>query len=257
MDKKRYYDMDYDYPFFDGSDGASTIEISLDYFETYVSRMEVSFKKQADDLKKEILHERQLRKPSGLRVVKYTDDEKIYLAEEVFPNFFRSSCFLSIYVLFENGLLSRCRCVGEAQKQPLSVEDIFAYGDIDRYHKYLEKVCGVDFSAIVDTKGKDELWEKFSRYRELRNCFAHARGYLSAGKYSELRKYIDNPKIPLRLEPYKGFSKVLAYTDRIILCENFCEMVIGDTRRFFAMLDTQLPEVCRGLEHDFQSKFWD
>ena len=98
-----YYDTAFDYPFFDGSDGASTIEISLDYFETYVSGMEASLKKQVDDVKEEISHERQR---GGMHFVQYTDDERIFSAEEVFPNFFRSSCFLSIYALFENGFIN-------------------------------------------------------------------------------------------------------------------------------------------------------
>ena len=87
----------------------STIEVLLDYLDSYVSTMEDLLETETSTIHKRYEADQYPREYF---------EEDLFVAKELFPNLLRGSFLLTAYTVVEDGLKRRCLCIDKAKKPP-------------------------------------------------------------------------------------------------------------------------------------------
>lgn len=192
----------------------STLEVLLDYFEYYISTMEIHL----DAERSRII---QLKES----VPEAYQEEELFMVENVFPNLLRSSLMALIYTVVEDGLGSRCKCLRDLRN---SHEETTTRSYLDRYRKCIKRLANIDIDGI-------QGWEQLGFYGRIRNRVVHNRGRHNP-QDTDLRDFVDKT-------PYLKIEY-----GQIVVERGACQAFIDIARQFFQTVDRQLPSDCSSPE---------
>lgn len=147
------------------------------YIETVITALEREFQKYTEQLKKQTEEaDAEIMQQIGEDYA----EEKAYLVEH-FPEFTLQNAFVATYSLLEDELFKIARHTGKFLQIKLEPEELGDRG-IHAAKTFLEKLCDV-------TIPNDRVWQTAVRHGQLRNVFAHARGYVKPTN-TEIRQYV-------------------------------------------------------------------
>lgn len=111
------------------------------------------------------------------------------LIEEVLPRYFWGPILVTLWAIFESGLIEIAKEVKDQQKQMIKLNDIRG-NVLDRSDKYFNHILKIDINT------KDNSWDHLKMFYVLRNALAHANGRIENIKreedISEINKWAKN-----------------------------------------------------------------
>ena len=128
-----------------------TLEIESK-FNADKSYLEKSYNEAIKDLSDEEIRE----------IEDYFSDD-YYLIEEIHVELYRKSTLVSVYSFLENSMNTLCRHLHKRHAYSIGLSDLRGEG-IVRAKNYLEKLAGIDFSAV------NGEWSHLMSFNKIRNC---------------------------------------------------------------------------------------
>ena len=105
-----------------------------------------------------------------------------FLVEEVLPRFFRGPFLISLWAVFESGMIELADYLAEKKQLPLKLRDIRGCNPFDQWNKYYTHVAGYSLGFDESTR------QKLEELRLVRNALAHANGRIDLVKQRDREK---------------------------------------------------------------------
>lgn len=135
------------------------------------------------------------------------------------PSVLRYSVFTQAYSFLEHALLNYCKDALKDFQLTISHKDLNGNG-INKYHKYLTKVVGLNFPDDTDE------WKVIKAYNIIRNCISHALG--------NIEDTTNQKKITQAVNELKH---VHIDNSKISFDENFCFEALKNIKNFLDKLE--------------------
>lgn len=181
------------------------IRMNLQRLIDYESRIELTFKREAMDIPNDIPIDSE---DEAERAWAERHLEEYNELTEFLPEILRRSSVISLVSVLEIECERLARMLGSKLEVVEEITSIKGQG-VDRSRIYIKKYCKVDLSSL------DKVWQKINNLIQVRNCIAHADGYVNRvkeNKRSHLKQAINsNPKLCIddreRLVVFPGYMQ--------------------------------------------------
>jgi hypothetical protein len=145
--------------------------------------------------------------------------EDYWKINEVFPNLFRYSYFITAFSFFEYQLIDLCRLIKRQFDIKLNVSDIRG-DEINKAQIYIKKVIGINFPD------QSNSWNNIIKIKTIRNLIVHSLGrvdVLEENKLNMLKEYVERNQTLLKIDDI----------DKIILSKPFIDFVLDTFTSFY------------------------
>ncbi|MDI1299499.1 hypothetical protein [Methylotenera sp.] len=120
------------------------------------------------DIQERIKYDTEDLKSYFLKLFIVMDTPEVFSDSNHFKQYVKSDMVCNIYGCLDFWLSQTCEHKHSAFALQLSYKDIKAKNDLAVYHKYLEKIVGIDMSKCIDD------YNNLQDLRMVRNCIIHA-----------------------------------------------------------------------------------
>jgi hypothetical protein len=98
--------------------------------------------------------------------------EAYVVGEVVLPRFYRGSFLITLWAVFESGVIEIADYLAEERKSPLTLRDLRGRDQKEQWTKYFIHIVKYSLGFSNDQ------WEKLEELRQIRNVLAHSNGRL-------------------------------------------------------------------------------
>ncbi|MFB6307596.1 MAG: hypothetical protein ABEH43_11550 [Flavobacteriales bacterium] len=180
----------------------------MNSYRKYIHEIDFNIEKMAKNL------EDDLAKTSRdeLEDERYQDwlEEEVQNYNSFFPYTFRNSVLITSFSFFDKKLKEMCVYMQDMGKKKIKLDEIKGKNSLDRYRKYLIKVCDVRVDKI------DDNWSRIINYWNMRNIIIHNNGIVDKKNDKKVRTFVNSEKeLEINKDGYL-FIKSSAFLNKVI-----------------------------------------